>query len=73
MRNCQITFKENDQLIIVDFKLEDNGDADYNVRFHPEVNNNDNIGLAGELATIFIQALHENGDDPETVKDNNEG
>lgn len=37
MNNCQITFKEDDKMIVVDFTLDDNGDADYNIRFHPEI------------------------------------
>lgn len=59
MNNCQITFKEDDKMIVVDFTLNDNGDADYNIRFHPEVNDMDeDIGLKGQLCQLFLAAIH---------------
>jgi hypothetical protein len=59
MRNCQITFKEDDQMIIVDFTIDDNMEADYKIRFVPEIKDeNTDIGLAGHLCQMFLEALH---------------
>ena len=69
MRNCQITFNEGDQMIIVDFTLDDNMDADYKVRLEPEIKDKDQeIGLAGQLCQIFLEALHSGSEDVETTE-----
>ena len=70
MNNCQITFKEDDKMIIVDFTLDDDGNADYNVRFHPELKDKDeNIGLKGHLCQIFLEALHGGSSEHESEPD----
>lgn len=72
MRNCQITFKEDNQMIIVDFTLDDNMDADYKIRMEPEIKDkNQDIGLAGQLCQIFLEALHNGSEDVETTEDGN--
>ena len=64
MNNCQITFKEDDKMIVVDFTLDDNGDADYNIRFHPEIKDKDeDIGLKGQLCQLFLAAIHNHASD----------
>lgn len=64
MEKCKVTFKEGKQKIIVDFTLQENGDADYKTHFEPEVDMKTNLGLAGQLAQIFISALHGESNPP---------
>jgi hypothetical protein len=64
MEKCKVTFKEGKQKIIIDFTLQDNGDADYSTHFEPEVDMKTNLGLSGQLAQIFIAAIH-SGSAPE--------
>lgn len=62
MDKCQITFKENNQSIIIDFTVDDNDNADYNIKMDPEIKDkNENLGLAGYLCQIFLEAIHNNG------------
>ena len=72
MDKCQITFKENEQNIIVDFTVDDNGNADYNVKMDPEIKDKDtNLGLAGFLCQMFLEAVHRNGSPEEVESDTN--
>lgn len=72
MDKCQITFKENEQSIIVDFTVDDNGNADYNVKMDPEIkDNNTTLGLAGFLCQMFLEAVHNNGNPEEIEPDTN--
>lgn len=62
MDKCQITFKENNQSIIIDFTVDNNDNADYNIKMDPEIKDkNENLGLAGYLCQIFLEAIHNNG------------
>lgn len=72
MDKCQITFKEKDQNIIVDFTVDDNGNADYNVKMDPEIKDKDtNLGLAGFLCQMFLETVHRNGSPEEVEPDTN--
>lgn len=72
MDKCQITFKENEQSIIVDFTVDDNGNADYNVKMEPEIKDKDeNLGLAGFLCQMFLEAVHRNSSPEEVEPDTN--
>lgn len=72
MDKCQITFKENEQSIIVDFTVDDNGNADYNVKMDPEIKDKDtNLGLAGFLCQMFLESVHSNSSPEEVEPDTN--
>ena len=71
MNNCQITFEEDGKKIIVDFTVNDNGDADYKINFDPKVNKDDDIGLKGHLCQLFIAALHSQSSEAEDSPDEN--
>lgn len=72
MDKCQIIFKENSQNIIVDFSVDDSGTADYNIKMDPEIKDqNTNLGLAGFLCQIFLEAVHNNGSTEEVESDKN--
>lgn len=59
MEKCNVTFTcESGQKIICDFELMDNGDLEFNPRYEPKVDMRTNLGLAGQLCEIFINALN---------------
>lgn len=69
MNKCTITFEEDNKKIVVDFTIDENDNADYNIRMEPEVKDKDeDIGLKGYLCQMFIDALHRNGE-PEMEPD----
>lgn len=58
MEKCNVTFtNESGQSIICAFELLDNGDLEFKPRYEPEVDMRTNLGLAGQLCEIFINAL----------------
>lgn len=72
MDKCQIIFKEGAQNIIVDFTVDDNGTADYNVTMDPEIKDKKTtLGLAGFLCQLFLEAVHNNGTPEEVEPDTN--
>lgn len=72
MDKCQITFKENEQSIVVDFIVDDNDNADYNIKMIPEIKDKEtNLGLAGFLCQLFLEAIHRNGSPEEAEPDAN--
>lgn len=66
MNKCKITFEEDDKKIIMDFTIDDDDNADYNITMDPEVKSKDeDIGLKGYLCQLFIEAIHRNGEPEE--------
>lgn len=56
--NCTVTFQENNQKIILEFK-EDNGEFIYEPSFDPPADKKTFVGMAGFLCDTLLQALHE--------------
>ncbi|MEG0773579.1 hypothetical protein [Clostridium sp.] len=59
METCKVEFThENGQKIIICFDLEDNGSLEYKPFFDPKiVDPKTNLGLAGQLCEILLEAL----------------
>lgn len=59
MEKCKVVFSnENKQSIILELELDNSGNLDYHVRFHPIVKDpKTKLGLAGKMCEIFIESL----------------
>lgn len=60
MTKCKVTFtNEDNQSIIIDFVLNEDGSLDYKPSFVPKLTDpKTDLGLAGQFVEIFIAALH---------------
>lgn len=59
MEKCKVEFSGNNQKLIVDMELLDNGDLEYHVSTEPKIDNKTNLGLAGKMCEIFLTSLLE--------------
>lgn len=59
MSACKVEFiTENGQKIVLDFSVNDKGFVEYKPSFEPQITDPKfNLGLAGELCQIFIEAI----------------
>lgn len=59
MESCKVEFIENNQKIIINCTLDDNGDFEYHPSFEPKIDGKTVLGLSGKLCEIFIKALYQ--------------
>lgn len=61
MTKCKVTFtNEDNQSIILDFTLNDDGSLEYKPSFEPKLTDpKKDLGLAGQFVQILLTALHE--------------
>lgn len=55
--NCNVTFQQENQQIILTF-VEKDGELDYTAKFEPQIDGKTDLSLAGFLCEVFIKALH---------------
>lgn len=63
--NCNVTFEQENQKLIVEFTVDETGELTYKPHFEPQVDNKTQLGLLGFLAEKFIDSLHRQDENSE--------
>lgn len=63
--NCTVTFKQENQELVIEFFEGEDGYLTYKPTFNPPVDDKTQLGLLGFLCEKFIDALHQNDDKQE--------
>ena len=63
--NCNVTFEQENQKLIMEFVVSEDGELTYKPHFDPPVDQKTKLGLLGFLCEKFIDSLHQDDEKAE--------